>query len=215
MRATSSLVGVLLECSQLHACAVCVDVDEGRLAGYSRQFHLSWLCGRVQTDGGPYEGHGRNACTFCDRSHPQIRTWCRYRGHAVLSSYRRCACFVVASRRHCALPAVAPFLLRLTPYTPHSYGRKDLSFPTIAGEGKNGAIIHYGAEQSSCGIVGQSSMLLLDSGAQYIDGTTDVTRTMHFGEPTAEQKEVRRTMLSKRAAGDASALNSPHLPAIA
>lgn len=34
-------------------------------------------------------------------------------------------------------------------------------------------------------------MLLLDSGAQYLDGTTDVTRTMHFGEPTAEQKEAR------------------------
>lgn len=35
-------------------------------------------------------------------------------------------------------------------------------------------------------------MLLLDSGAQYEDGTTDVTRTMHFGEPTSEQKEVLR-----------------------
>lgn len=40
-------------------------------------------------------------------------------------------------------------------------------------------------------MVGQASMLLLDSGAQYEDGTTDVTRTMHFGEPTAEQKEVK------------------------
>ena len=67
---------------------------------------------------------------------------------------------------------------------------EDLSFPTIAGEGTNAAIIHYGAKAGSSAIVGQSSMLLLDSGAQYEDGTTDVTRTMHFGEPTAEQKEV-------------------------
>lgn len=67
----------------------------------------------------------------------------------------------------------------------------DLSFPTIAGENSNGAIIHYSATPGSCHTVGPESMLLLDSGAQYEDGTTDVTRTMHFGEPTAEQKEVR------------------------
>lgn len=67
---------------------------------------------------------------------------------------------------------------------------EDLSFPTIAGEGQNGAIIHYSADPDSCNAIGQSSMLLLDSGAQYEDGTTDVTRTMHFGEPTLEQKEV-------------------------
>lgn len=66
----------------------------------------------------------------------------------------------------------------------------DLSFPTIAGENSNGAIIHYSATPGSCHTVGRESMLLLDSGAQYEDGTTDVTRTMHFGEPTAEQKEV-------------------------
>lgn len=75
---------------------------------------------------------------------------------------------------------------------PYVCGRKGLSFPTIAGEGKNGAIIHYSAEPGSCRIVGPTSMLLLDSGAQYEDGTTDVTRTMHFGEPTVEQMEVRQ-----------------------
>lgn len=71
------------------------------------------------------------------------------------------------------------------------YYLEDLSFPTIAGEGSNGAIIHYSATPGTCHTVRQSSMLLLDSGAQYEDGTTDVTRTMHFGEPTSEQKEVR------------------------
>ncbi|CAM9489667.1 unnamed protein product [Ascophyllum nodosum] len=71
----------------------------------------------------------------------------------------------------------------------------DLSFPTIAGEGRNGAIIHYKAEPGTCRIVGKDSMLLLDSGAQYEDGTTDVTRTMHFGQPTAEQKEAYTRVL--------------------
>eukprot|EP00741_Cyanophora_paradoxa_P004878 tig00000841_g4733.t1 len=41
------------------------------------------------------------------------------------------------------------------------------SFPTIAGEGPNGAIIHYRAEEGRCGVVGPDSMLLLDSGGQY------------------------------------------------
>ncbi|CAN0262014.1 unnamed protein product [Ectocarpus sp. 6 AP-2014] len=71
----------------------------------------------------------------------------------------------------------------------------DLSFPTIAGENSNGAIIHYSATPDSCHTVGRESMLLLDSGAQYEDGTTDVTRTMHFGEPTAEQKEAYTRVL--------------------
>ncbi|CAM9423954.1 unnamed protein product [Sphacelaria rigidula] len=71
----------------------------------------------------------------------------------------------------------------------------DRSFPTIAGEGQNGAIIHYSADSHTCNVVGQSSMLLLDSGAQYEDGTTDVTRTMHFGEPTSEQKEAYTRVL--------------------
>ncbi|CAN0368130.1 unnamed protein product [Pylaiella littoralis] len=71
----------------------------------------------------------------------------------------------------------------------------DLSFPTIAGSDSNGAIIHYSAERGSCRTVGRDSMLLLDSGAQYEDGTTDVTRTMHFGSATAEQKEAYTRVL--------------------
>lgn len=64
----------------------------------------------------------------------------------------------------------------------------DTSFDTISGSGANGAIIHYKPEPGSCSIVDAKSLFLLDSGAQYIDGTTDVTRTVHFGEPSARQK---------------------------
>lgn len=59
----------------------------------------------------------------------------------------------------------------------------------IAGSGANGAIIHYKPEPGSCSVMDPEKLFLLDSGAQYIDGTTDITRTVHFGEPTARQKE--------------------------
>lgn len=59
----------------------------------------------------------------------------------------------------------------------------------ISGSGPNGAIIHYKPEPDSCSIVDPEKLFLLDSGAQYIDGTTDITRTVHFREPTPREKE--------------------------
>ncbi len=64
----------------------------------------------------------------------------------------------------------------------------DLSFETIAGYGPHGAIVHYEADEESNATIGKDSLLLIDSGAQYFDGTTDITRTMCFGTPTAEQR---------------------------
>ena len=55
------------------------------------------------------------------------------------------------------------------------------SFATISGYGPNAAIIHYHAQPETCNSLGIDSVYLLDSGAQYLDGTTDVTRTVHFG----------------------------------
>ncbi|MFS7986651.1 putative hydrolase [Helianthus anomalus] len=68
-------------------------------------------------------------------------------------------------------------------------GFVDTSFDTISGSGANGAIIHYRAEPDSCSIVDTQKLFLLDSGAQYLDGTTDITRTVHFGQPSERQKE--------------------------
>jgi len=59
-----------------------------------------------------------------------------------------------------------------------------------SGANSNGAIIHYCAKPETCGTVTQSTLLLLDSGGQYVDGTTDVTRTVHLGTPTAYQEGV-------------------------
>lgn len=63
------------------------------------------------------------------------------------------------------------------------------SFATISGFAGNGAIIHYRASEATCKKVDASDMYLLDSGAQYLEGTTDITRTVHLGVPTAEQKK--------------------------
>jgi Xaa-Pro aminopeptidase len=63
-----------------------------------------------------------------------------------------------------------------------------LSFTTISASGPNAAIIHYSPGRETCSIIGKNTLYLCDSGAHYRDGTTDVTRTVHFGEPTAHQK---------------------------
>ncbi|WP_282009364.1 aminopeptidase P family protein [Brevundimonas aveniformis] len=66
---------------------------------------------------------------------------------------------------------------------------KDLSFDTIAGAGPNGALPHYRPVRRTIRRVEEGSLLLVDGGGQYLDGTTDVTRTMAIGEPTLEQKD--------------------------
>lgn len=69
------------------------------------------------------------------------------------------------------------------------------SFATIAGFGANGAIVHYHACKENAVPLKKGSTLLLDSGGQYYDGTTDVTRTIAIGEPTAEMIEKNTLVL--------------------
>jgi len=66
---------------------------------------------------------------------------------------------------------------------------KDISFPTIAGAGPDGAIVHYRVTTQSNRVVAPGELFLIDSGGQYEDGTTDVTRTIAVGEPTAEMRD--------------------------
>lgn len=63
------------------------------------------------------------------------------------------------------------------------------SFRTIAGFNENGAIVHYAATEESNKKIDKKGFLLLDSGGQYLDGTTDITRTIFFREPSKELKE--------------------------
>ncbi|XP_020272756.1 probable Xaa-Pro aminopeptidase P, partial [Asparagus officinalis] len=78
----------------------------------------------------------------------------------------------------------------------------DTSFETISGYGPNGAIIHYRPLPENCSIVDDKNLFLLDSGAQYVDGTTDITRTVHFGEPSSRQKECFTRVLQGHIALD-------------
>ena len=66
---------------------------------------------------------------------------------------------------------------------------RDLSFDTISGAGPNGAIVHYRVSEATNRPLEMDSIYLVDSGGQYPDGTTDVTRTMAIGTPTAEMKD--------------------------
>jgi Xaa-Pro aminopeptidase len=72
----------------------------------------------------------------------------------------------------------------------------DLSFDTIAGSGPNGAVVHYKASEETCRPVETGTLLLVDSGGQYRDGTTDITRTMAMGTPTDEMRH-RFTLVLK------------------
>jgi Xaa-Pro aminopeptidase len=66
---------------------------------------------------------------------------------------------------------------------------RDLSFDTISGAGPNGAIVHYHASAATERTLEPGSLYLVDSGGQYRDGTTDITRTVAIGAPTAEMRD--------------------------
>lgn len=70
-----------------------------------------------------------------------------------------------------------------------------LSFDTISSTGPNAAIIHYKPPTEGSAKVVRSQIYLNDSGAQYLNGTTDVTRTVHFGEPSAEERDAYTRVL--------------------
>ncbi len=65
---------------------------------------------------------------------------------------------------------------------------KDVSFPTIAGAGPDGAIVHYRVTRKSNRRIAPGELFLVDSGGQYEDGTTDITRTLAVGVPSAEMR---------------------------
>jgi Xaa-Pro aminopeptidase len=66
---------------------------------------------------------------------------------------------------------------------------RDLSFDSISGAGPNGAIVHYRSSEKTNRKLEKGTLYLIDSGGQYVDGTTDITRTVPIGEPTAEMRD--------------------------
>ena len=73
---------------------------------------------------------------------------------------------------------------------------QDISFETIAGTGPNGAIMHYRVTEETDSTLEDGHLLVLDSGGQYLDGTTDITRTIAIGTPPAEARAAFTRVLS-------------------
>ena len=85
---------------------------------------------------------------------------------------------------------------KLTEFRSQQKGYIEDSFPYIVGHAANGAIIHYMAKNNSqLKTIDDQAPLLCDSGAQYNDGTTDVTRVFHFGKPTKEHRRYYTLVL--------------------
>jgi Xaa-Pro aminopeptidase len=66
---------------------------------------------------------------------------------------------------------------------------RDLSFDSISGAGPNGAIVHYKSSEKTNRKLETGTLYLIDSGGQYVDGTTDITRTVPIGQPTEEMRD--------------------------
>ena len=64
------------------------------------------------------------------------------------------------------------------------------------------AIIHYSPERGNCAVIDADAIYLCDSGAQYLDGTTDTTRTIHFGKPTETERQAYTLVLKGNMALD-------------
>ncbi|MFC6638569.1 M24 family metallopeptidase [Sulfitobacter sp. JBTF-M27] len=73
---------------------------------------------------------------------------------------------------------------------------QDISFETIAGTGPNGAIMHYRVTEDTDSTLKDGHLLVLDSGGQYLDGTTDITRTVAIGTPPAEARAAFTRVLA-------------------
>jgi Xaa-Pro aminopeptidase len=82
------------------------------------------------------------------------------------------------------------------------------SFNTIAGSGKNGAIVHYRATKANTKIINKDDIFLCDSGGQYKYGTTDVTRTISFNKPKKNIKNIFTKVLKGHIAVATSDINS-------
>jgi Xaa-Pro aminopeptidase len=94
--------------------------------------------------------------------------------------------------------------MRLETMRSETQALKEISFDTISGSGPNGAIVHYRVTEATNRKLGPGELYLVDSGAQYLDGTTDVTRTVAIGKPTREMCE-RFTRVLKGHIGIATA----------
>jgi len=92
--------------------------------------------------------------------------------------------------------------LKLLDFRTHDQSIKDMSFETISGAGPNGALPHYRVSAASNRPLERGTLYLVDSGGQYPDGTTDITRTVPIGDPSADMKRHYTLVLKGHIAMD-------------
>lgn len=126
------------------------------------------------------------------------------RDGAILSEFL----YWVATEAQTALPSEIEVAQKLEGLRIASGLVKDLSFDTISGFGPHGALPHYRVTEQSNIRIKPGNLLLVDSGGQYVDGTTDVTRTIAIGTPNAEHKRMFTLVLKGHIA-----LATIHFPA--
>ncbi len=95
----------------------------------------------------------------------------------------------LATDAQASLPDEVEVVTRLEAFREATGALRDLSFDTIAGAGPNGAVVHYRPTHKTNRRVEPGQFLLVDSGGQYQDGTTDITRTLVIGEPSAQMRD--------------------------
>ena len=95
----------------------------------------------------------------------------------------------MATEAQASLPDEIEVATRLEGFREATGALQDLSFDSIVGAGPNGAIVHYRATRRTNRRIAPGELFLVDSGAQYRDGTTDITRTVAFGPVGAEERD--------------------------
>lgn len=113
-----------------------------------------------------------------------IRTSMEHDGAALVAAFMEIERMMGAGEELTELK-ISEILTRYRSQQPNYF---DESFETIAGYGPHGAIVHYSATPESSSVIEPHGLLLIDSGAQYLTGTTDITRTIAMGTPTPEEK---------------------------
>lgn len=99
-------------------------------------------------------------------------------------------------------------VMKLEAFREELNGLNDLSFPTISGAGPHGALPHYRVSTASNRVLERGSLFLVDSGGQYLDGTTDVTRTVPIGEASDDMRRHYTLVLKGHIA--LAAVRFPH-----
>jgi len=196
-----------------------LDALAGRTLRLDPDVTPAWFARRLRTAGATLVA-GEDPCRFPRaRKNPteQDGTRAAHRRDAVALA-RFLAWFSAAPRGDITEMAVAARLLALRSEGQHFVAE---SFPAIAGAGEHGAIVHYRATPDTDRTVRPDEVFLLDSGAQYRDGTTDVTRTLWTGPGAAPDliraryTRVLQGHLALAATRFPEGVAGPHLDAIA